>query len=398
MAVRKSCAKSLAVNYFRPGIDADMRSADQESASATAAPKRAGPLAGIRVLEVESIGPGPFASMLLADLGANVLRISRPDAAQRRTRNPVLERGRAGTLYLDLKSPADHEHVVSLIERADALVEGFRPGVMERLRIGPEECLALNPRLVYGRVTGWGRTGPLAQLAGHDINYIALSGALYACGTLESGPVPPLNLVGDFGGGGVLLALGMVSALLEMRSSGRGQVVDTAMVEGAGMLMSMIYGLRATGGWPAARAGNLLDGSAYYYRCYRCACGGWMAVGAIELEFRRIFLQKLGLESEMSAILAAGDATPATYARLAEIFARHTRQHWERVFEASDACVTPVLELGEIATHPQNVATNGFQLLDGAIHPVPVPRFSRTALSDPQTRATDEVKLREWGL
>jgi alpha-methylacyl-CoA racemase len=369
-----------------------------EDADAITASTRTGPLAGIRVLEIESIGPGPFASMLLADLGANVLRISRPDATERRTRNPVLERGRAGTLHLDLKSPADHQSLLRYIERADALVEGFRPGVMERLLIGPKECLAVNPRLVYGRITGWGRTGPLAKTAGHDINYIALSGALFACGTLESGPIPPLNLVGDFGGGGLLLALGMVSALFEMRTSGRGQIVDTAMVEGAGMLMSMIYGLKVTGRWSAARAGNMLDGSAYYYRCYRCACGGWMAVGAIELEFRRIFLQKLGLESEIPAILDAGDLNAATHAKLAAIFALRSRQQWERLFEGSDACVSPVLNLDEIAAHPQNVASNGFQVLDGAIHPVPVPRFSRTPLPDPRAPTVDAAKLAEWGL
>jgi alpha-methylacyl-CoA racemase len=357
-----------------------------------------GPLAGIKVLEIESIGPGPFASMLLADLGANVLRIARPNANQRRTRNPVLERGRAGTLNLDLKSAADHATVIRLMERADALVEGFRPNVMERLKLGPDECLALNPRLVYGRITGWGRTGPLAKTAGHDINYIALSGALHACGTLESGPIPPLNLVGDFGGGGLLLALGMVSALFETRTSGRGQVVDTAMVEGAGMLMSMVYGLRAIGGWPAQRAGNILDGSAYFYRCYKCACGGWMAVGAIEQEFRRILLQKLGLEAEAASILYVADSDPGTHAKLAAVFATHDRKHWERVFEGSDACVSPVLDLDEIAEHPQNVASNGFQVLDGAIHPVPVPRFSRTALTAPQTPAHEAGKLAEWGL
>jgi len=375
----------------------DTRDAAQSSSAKTFSSAQ-GPLAGIRVLEIESIGPGPFASMLLADLGANVLRIARPATADQRTRNPVLERGRSGTLHLDLKSLADHERVSRLIVRADALVEGFRPGVMERLRIGPEECLALNPRLVYGRVTGWGRTGPLAKAAGHDINYIALSGALYACGTRESGPIPPLNLVGDFGGGGLLLALGMVSALFEMRTSGRGQVVDTAMVEGAGMLMSMIYGLRATGGWAAARAGNLLDGSAYFYRCYQCSCGGWMAVGAIELEFRRIFLERLGLAPEITAILQAGDLNSATHARIAAIFATQTRRHWEGTFEASDACVSPVLDLDEVAAHPQNVASNGFQMLNGALHPVPVPRFSRTPLLDPRAPMDDAAKLADWDL
>jgi len=336
--------------------------------------------------------------MMLADLGANVLRIARPDSGPRRIRNPVLERGRAGTLQLDLKSPADQQHLCRLIERADAMIEGFRPGVMERLDLSPEKCLAANPRLVYGRITGWGRTGPLAKAAGHDINYIALSGALYACGSAQSGPLPPLNLVGDLGGGGLLLALGVVSALLETRNSGRGQVVDTAMLGGAGLLMSMIYGLRATGQWPAARAGNILDGSAYYYRCYQCACGGWMAVGAIEIEFRKIFLRKLGLEAEMAQILAGEDAAAATHARLAGLFAGHSRQHWERVFDASDACVSPVLDLDEVVAHPQNVASQGFEVVDGAIHPLPSPRFSRTPSSPPQTVAPAAESLAEWGL
>jgi alpha-methylacyl-CoA racemase len=286
-----------------------------------------------------------------------------------------------------------------IIGRADAMVERFRPGVMERLRIGSEECLSLNPRLVYGRVTGWGRTGPLSHTAGHDINYIALSGALYACGTQESGPVPPLNLIGDFGGGGLLLALGMVAALYEARASGRGQIVDTAMVEGAGILMSMIYGMKANGQWPAARAGNILDGSAYFYRCYQCACGGWMAVGAIEPEFRRLMLQKLGLESEMTVILHGGDRNAATHARIAAVFASQTREHWQRIFDAGDACVSPVLDLDEAALHPQNVASCGFEALDGAVHPMPVPRFSRTPLPHPKNQRTAAaLKMAEWGL
>lgn len=380
-------------------MSADTQYAAQPTADARTSAASAGPLAGVQVLEIESIGPGPFASMLLSDLGANVLRIARPAGAETRVRNPVLERGRSGTLHLDLKSATDHARLLELIGRADALVEGFRPGVMERLRIGPDECLALNPRLVYGRVTGWGRKGPLAMTAGHDINYIALSGALYACGTRESGPVPPLNLVGDFGGGGLLLALGIVSALFEARGSGRGQVVDTAMVEGAGILMSMIYGLRANGRWPAARAGNVLDGSAYYYRCYECAGGGWMAVGAIEPEFRRIFLQKLGLDAEISSILAADDREPATHAKIAGIFAAQTRNHWERIFSIGDACVSPVLDLDEVAEHPQNRAAHGFELWDGALHPMPVPNFSRTSLSHPKAAAANAAsRLAEWDL
>ena len=356
-----------------------------------------GPLAGIRVLEVESIGPGPFAAMLLADLGANVLRISRPIDAAARIPNPVLERGRAGTLYLDLKHPPDRDRMLKLVGCADALIEGFRPGVLERLRLGPEDCLRANGRLVYGRVTGWGRLGPLAQTAGHDINYIALSGALHACGTEESGPVPPLNLIGDFGGGGLLLAFGMVSALLEARNSNRGQVVDAAMVEGAGLLMAMIHGLKATGQWNAARAGNILDGSAYFYRCYQCACGGWMAVGAIEPQFRRAFLEKLGLGADIASILAAGSGDAAVHARIAAIFASQPRLHWQQIFEQGDACVSPVLALDEVSAHPQNRACQAYELLDGAVHPMPAPRFSRTVLSNPAGyAAAATAKLAEW--
>ena len=377
----------------------DARAPERAAQDRTVAAPPGGPLAGVRVLEIESIGPGPFAAMMLADLGANVLRIARPVGTGSRIGNPVLERGRAGTLHLDLKVAADRARLVELIGRCDALVEGFRPGVMERLRLGPDECLAANPRLVYGRVTGWGRTGPLASAAGHDINYIALSGALYACGTGASGPVPPLNLVGDFGGGGLLLAFGMVAALFEARGSARGQVVDAAMVEGAGTLMSMIYGLKANGRWPAARAGNILDGSAYFYRCYQCACGGWIAVGAIEIEFRRLFLEKLGLDAELAAILEGGDNNPDTHARIAAIFAAHSRDHWERLFDGSDACVSPVLNLDEVAVHPQNRAAQGFEVLDGAVHPMPVPRFSRTPLAHPRQVAAEAAsRCMEWDI
>jgi alpha-methylacyl-CoA racemase len=355
-----------------------------------------GPLAGVRILEIESIGPGPFAAMLLADLGANVLRVSRIDASKRRTPNPVLERGRAGIVQLDLKSSADRKRALELIGRADALIEGFRPGVMERVGLGPTECLAANPRLVYGRVTGWGRTGPMAKAAGHDINYIALSGALYACGTRESGPVPPLNLVGDFGGGGLILALGVVSALLEARTSNRGQVVDTAMAEGAGTLMSMIYGLKAIGRWNAPRAGNILDGSAYYYRCYECSCGGWMAVGAIEIEFRRQFLNALGLEAEVAALLDADDCDAAVHARIAAIFRAQPREHWQTIFGVGDHCVSPVLRLDEVSQYPQNQSSNAFRSVDGILHPAPVPNFSRTPLADPGDATHAASKLEAW--
>ena len=232
--------------------------------------------------------------------GANVLRIARRSHLGASAPNPVLGRARTATLKLDLKSDADTQRLLALVDCADAMIEGFRPGVMERMGLGPERCLSRNPRLVYGRVTGWGRSGPLAQTAGHDINYIAITGALHACGTADSGPIPPLNLVGDFGGGGLMLAFGVVCALLEARNSGRGQVVDVSMTGGAALLMSMIYGMRASGRWPAERAGNILDGSAYFYTCYRTADDDWMAVGAIEPEFRLQLLQLLGLGSMLT--------------------------------------------------------------------------------------------------
>lgn len=359
---------------------------------------RGGPLAGVKVLEIQSIGPGPFAAMLLADLGADVLRISRPDGASGRRLNPVLDRGRSGRLCLDLKSPAGRDRVLQLLGKADVLIEGYRPGVMERLGLGPEPCLAANPCLIYGRITGWGRHGPLAHTAGHDINYIALSGVLHACGA-ESGPQPPLNLVGDFGGGGLLLAFGLVCALLEARQSGRGQVVDSAMLDGANILMSMIHGFRVTGRWPAERAGNIFDGSAYFYTCYTCADGKWVAVGAIEPEFRRQLFDKLGLGSESEDLLRAPDQDPTVRARLAAIFAGKTRAQWQAVFEGNDACVTPVLSLDEAPHHPHNRAWQSLIPLHGQhVQASPAPRFSRTPAPDPSPVTAAPFADSDWGL
>jgi alpha-methylacyl-CoA racemase len=357
---------------------------------------RGGPLCGLRILELDSIGPGPFAAMVLSDLGANVLRVSRPPPGVRQP-NPVTDRGRAGAVVADLKTPQGQATVLSLVERADALIEGHRPGVMERLGLGPDACLARNPRLVYGRITGWGRSGPLAKTAGHDINYIALTGALHACGTLESGPIPPLNLVGDFGGGGLLLALGIACALVEAKNSGKGQVVDAAMTDGAAMLMSMLYGMRATGRWPADRAGNILDGSAYFYRCYRCSDGAWMAVGAIEPAFRRLFLEKLGLGMEVDSILSAADDDAQIQQKIATLFLLQPRAHWQAIYEGSDACVSPVLSMDEVLQHPHNQAWGSFQQVGDAIHSVPAPRFSRTPSS--LNAATESADLLQaWGL
>jgi alpha-methylacyl-CoA racemase len=360
-----------------------------------------GPLAGLKILEVESIGPGPFAAMALADLGADVLRIARPSHPAARSPNPVLGRGRTATLTLDLKSTAGAQRLLELVGHADAMIEGFRPGVMERMGLGPEPCLSRNPRLVYGRVTGWGRAGPLAQSAGHDINYIALTGALHACGTADSGPVPPLNLVGDLGGGGLLLAFGVVCALLEARNSGLGQVVDVAMTGGTALLMGMIYGMHANGRWSAGRAGNILDGSAYFYTCYSTADGGWMAVGAIEPEFRLKLLQLLGLAEDAKMIMAAPDNDASVRARLAQIFRSRTRAEWQQVFDGTDACVTPVLQIDEVMNHEQNRVQGNFALVDGAVHPGAAPSFSRTPPLRPGHGSAPEgsrPKLEEWGL
>lgn len=274
--------------------------------------------------------------------------------------------------------PAGANHLLALVEQSDVLIEGFRPGVMERLGMGPDECLARNSRLIYGRITGWGREGPLAQTPGHDINYLAISGALHASGNHESGPWPALNLVADFGGGGMLLALGIACALFESGISGKGQIVDAAMIDGSAMLMSMIYGLRANGRWPAARAGNFLDGSAYYYTTYRCADGEWVAVGAIEPAFRRALFAGLGLSHEADALMQAGDTDFAVRAKLATIFGSQTRSHWQTVFEHSNACVSPVLSIDEAADHPQNLAWGSLRRVDGVTQPCAAPRFSRT--------------------
>jgi alpha-methylacyl-CoA racemase len=361
---------------------------------------RPGPLRGLRVVELAGIGPAPFAGMLLADMGADVLRVERPpgrDAGpiDRQVRDGVLHRGRA-TVCLDLKQPAAAAALQALLERADALIEGFRPGVMERLGLGPEVCLARNPRLVYGRITGWGQTGPLAPTAGHDINYIALSGALHAIGTAQA-PCPPLNLVGDFGGGGMLVAFGVLCALLEARASGRGQVVDAAMTEGAALLMAMPYGFRGAGHWSDRRGANWLDGSAPFYGTYACADGRWIAVGPLEAQFHDVLLEGLGLPKEEFADRWDPRSWPALRARIAAAFAGRSRDAWCERFAGSDACVAPVLDLGEAPGHPHYQARGSFVTLDGVVQPAPAPRFSRTPAGEPKGQDAREV-LAAWGV
>ena len=366
-------------------------------------PDTGGPLTGIRVVELGGIGPGPYCAMLLADHGADVIRVERPEEAGTETLHPVLHRGRR-SVTIDLKRPAGVDVVLGLIAGADVLVEGFRPGVTERLGLGPDACLATNPTLVYGRMTGWGQDGPLAQEAGHDIDYIALAGALGAIGPGDGDPIVPLNLVGDMGGGGLLLAFGIVTALLHARATGEGQVVDAAMTDGTAVQLAGILGLLARGEWTDRRGSNVLDGAAPFYRTYRCADGRHVAVGCLEPQFYAELLRVLDVSDEP---LFAGQydrsAWPAMAERLAAIFQRAPRDEWAALFAGRDACVAPVLSLGEAAVHPHNVARGTYAVDDnGAIQPCAAPRFlgtpTRASRLAPIVGAdTDEV-LAELGL
>jgi alpha-methylacyl-CoA racemase len=342
-----------------------------------------GPLAGYRIVEMAGIGPAPFAAMLLADMGAEVIRVDRRGEAdlglpgRREVKFDVLHRGRR-SIAVDVKAEAGREVVKRLAAGADALIEGFRPGVMERLGLGPEPLLALNRKLVFGRMTGFGQDGPLAQAAGHDIDYIALAGALHAIGRKGEAPVPPLNLVGDFGGGGMLLAFGVVCALLEAQRSGKGQVVDAAMVDGSAILMALMFGLYAQGTWKDERGVNVLDTGAPWYDTYRTKDGRWLAVGAIEKRFYEAFVERLGLKPADLPRQHDRAGWPELRRRFAETIARKTRDEWERIFAGSDACVAPVLALGEVAHHPHNAARGTFVTRDDVLQPAPAPRFSRT--------------------
>jgi len=355
-----------------------------------------GPLAGVKIIEMAGVGPAPFAGMLLADMGADVVRIDRKpsgegDAFDAIAGGALLDRGRR-SIALDLKKPEAVAAALELVAGADALIEGFRPGVMERLGLGPEVCLARNPRLVFGRVTGWGQEGPLAATAGHDIDYIALTGALHAIGAKDA-PTVPLNLLGDFGGGAMFLAFGVVCALVEACGSGRGQVVDAAMTDGVGLLMAMAYKLKAKGLWRGERQANVLDGGAPFYGVYRCADGKWLAVGALEPQFFAALIDKLGLEAGAFADRWNLRAWPTIKAQLEAAFAERSRDEWAALFAGSDACVAPVLDMDEAPRHPHNVARRAFVDVDGAPQPAPAPRFSRT----PPKIARPPAKLGEHG-
>jgi alpha-methylacyl-CoA racemase len=341
-----------------------------------------GPLAGLRVVEVAGIGPGPFAGMMLADAGADVIRVDRADAGPSVAGTGPLDvvgRGRR-SVAVDLKRPEGVEVVLRLAERSDVLFEGFRPGVAERLGIGPEPCLARNPALVYGRMTGWGQDGPLAHAAGHDIAYIALAGALHMVGRPEEPPPPPVNVVGDYGGGGMLLAFGIVCAVLEARRTGRGQVVDAAIVDGTAVLTALFHGLRAGGRWTDARGAHLLDGGAPFYGSYECADGRYVAVGALEPKFSMELLDRLEVpaDDDLRRRLYDPSAWPELRGRLAERFRRRTREEWCALLEGTDACFAPVLSLGEAPGHPHSAARGTFTEVAGVVQPAPAPRFSAT--------------------
>jgi alpha-methylacyl-CoA racemase len=362
-----------------------------------------GPLHGVRIVEIASLGPGPFAAMMLADLGAGVIRIDRPGGAG----SPLAEgawnfmhRGRPSAA-VDLKHPDGRDLILRLCEQADALIEGFRPGVMERLGLGPDEALARNPRLVYGRVTGYGQDGPMAQVAGHDINYISIAGALGAMQRRGERPLFPLNLLADFGGGGMLLALGVVSALLEARTSGHGQVVDAAMVDGTAVLSTLIHAMRGAGLWSDEPGTNLLDSGAHFYEVYETADGGHVAVGALEPQFYAELLRLLELDP---ADFPQWDRSrwPELKQRFAAVFAQRTRDEWAALLEPAETCATAVLAPGEAPHHPHNIARGTFVEIDGRIQPAPAPRFSRTpaAISRPASDPgadTDEA-LAAWGV
>ena len=340
-----------------------------------------GPLSGIRILEFAGIGPGPFCAMLLADMGAEVVRIDRAQNA--RGGDPALPpsdpllRGRRNIAF-DLKQPQAIEAVLRLVANADALLEGFRPGVMERLGLGPDVCLARNPRLVYGRMTGWGQDGPLAQAAGHDINYIALAGALEPIGRRGQPPLPPLNLVGDFGGGGMLLAFGVLAGLLEAKRSGQGQVVDAAMVDGAALLMSMFWGMRHSGFWSEERGTNLLDTGAHFYEVYECADGKYISLGSIEPQFYAELLKLSGLDVEKLPAQMDRSQWPAMKQRIGALVKARSRDEWCRIMEGSDVCFAPVLAMSEAPAHPHNASRKTFIEIAGMTQPAPAPRFSRT--------------------
>jgi crotonobetainyl-CoA:carnitine CoA-transferase CaiB-like acyl-CoA transferase len=371
----------------------------------SAASSRGGPLAGVKVVEIAGIGPGPLAAMFLADLGATVIRVDRKEPSGLGAPRPVqfdLGLRNRKSIRVDLKDADAVEMVLELIDQADALIEGFRPGVMERLGLGPDTCLTRNPRLVYGRVTGWGQDGPLSQVAGHDLNYISITGALHAMGRAGQAPTPPLNVLGDYAGGSLYLAFGLLAGIIEARSSGKGQVVDAAMVDGVASIMTVTMGLHAAGMLGKERGTNLLDTGAHFYEVYECADGKYVSVAPIEGKFYRLLLEKLELQDHPLLQKQMDRAQwPAAKEVLAARFREHTRDEWARRFGETDVCLAPVLDFDEASSHPHIKARGTFIDLDGVTHPAPGPRFSRTPAAPPEppvASSTDNAidALRGW--
>ena len=357
-----------------------------------------GPLSGLKIVEFAGIGPGPFCGMLLSDLGADVVRVDRK-GGRGGAPSDITSRGRR-SVALDLKSPDAIEAVLKLLESADGLIEGFRPGVMERLGLSPDVVLKRNPKLVYGRMTGWGQFGPYAQAAGHDMNYIAITGALHAIGT-DDKPVPPLNLVGDFGGGALYLAFGLMAGIISARETGKGQVIDCAMSDGAASLMAMFYGFKGAGIWQEKRRSNLLDGGAHFYDTYQCADGKWISIGSIEPQFYALLLEKTGITDPEFANQMDRSAWPSLKAKLADVLRTKTQAEWCAIMDATDICFAPVLDLDEAPKHAHNVARDTFVTLEGVVQPAPAPRFSATpgAIQGPPPKigAHNEEALADWG-
>ena len=359
---------------------------------------RQGPLTGLKIVEFAGIGPGPFCGMLLSDLGADVVRIDRK-GGRGGAPTDVTARGRR-SVALDLKTPEAVEACLKLMDAADVVFEGFRPGVMERLGLGPQVALARNPKLVYGRMTGWGQTGPYASAAGHDMNYIAITGALHAIGTKDK-PVPPLNLVGDFGGGALYLAFGLMAGVIQARETGKGQVIDCAMSDGAASLMAMFYGMKAAGGWKDERRANLLDGGAHFYDTYQCADGKWISVGSIEPQFYALLLEKTGINDPDFQRQMDRGIWPELREKLAHVIAQKTQGEWCELMEATDVCFAPVLDLDEAPLHSHNAARQTFVEVAGVTQPAPAPRFSATpgAIQGPPPTigAHSRSALADWG-
>ena len=361
-----------------------------------------GPLQGIRIIEVVGIGPGPFAGMMLADMGAEVIAVDRPGKPGAMDMKADINRRGKRSITIDLKSEGGKATFLKLCETADAVFEGYRPGVMEKLGLGPEDVLAANPRIVYGRMTGWGQTGPLAHTAGHDINYISLSGALHGMGPKDRPPTPPLNLVGDYGGGGMMLAFGLVCGILEAKTSGEGQAIDVSMVEGSSALMSMFHSLMKNYRWAPARGINLLDGGAHFYDTFETKDGEFVSFGAIEPQFMQVFIDKAGLDASWTENHMQPGEWPRLKEELRALFKSKTREEWCDLLDGTDACFAPVLPFWEAHKHPHNVARESFVEIDGLMQPAPTPRFSRTEPevrhAGPEKGADTDAILKELGL